>query len=251
MGETLSLKLLLLFSTLALSAFFYKKQQQEIRPRKENISNASQEENLKDINVLSKNSVNENTVEKKSSVNFVNLKTDSSPQPSDLIFKGIPVSNTKNPQDFSANWKWQDTDLPRDLILPFFEKKQAEQIVYFSEAGTQTLRPTKYESFDKQDGQTLFVGTTESVKKTADERVASSDKLSHKNEDPNKANDSAKDNTLDDTNSSNQDNNVSTDNNNKDDVKKEKSVAENDFEVVFFHPGKRDDGSTLTCFLYH
>lgn len=142
----------------------------------------------------------------------------------------VDSSTAAEPRDFNGNWNLSGTDLTSDLVAPYFEKSEPEQIVYFTVDGVAVIRPNQGFTTPHPSGQTLYVGTAASVERTAEERQRSAE-----------AADQARDATANPNNSQNPADAANRAKENSNEI----PLAENAFRVVFFKPGKRDDGTTL------
>lgn len=145
----------------------------------------------------------------------------------------LSVRSISEPNGLNDNWNLANTGLPADVVIPLFENSEPEQIVYYTADGVNVIRPNQINPSTTRIGQSLFVGTTESVAKTAEERQKhAAEAESHSPEpapDHGSSSPSAKD--LSDP---------------AQDAKKEDlPLPENAFRVVFFKPGKRDNGTKL------
>lgn len=139
------------------------------------------------------------------------------------------LNSFNNSSDINDNWNLSNTELTADLVTPYFEYSEPQQIVYYTSQGMKVIQPNQVRPPSAQQGQSLFVGTADSVAQTAEERQRRADAASenpHSNQpsgakegpdaDPNVKENSA-----------------------------EVALPENAFRVVYFKPGKRDSGKTL------
>lgn len=114
------------------------------------------------------------------------------------------------PNSFENNWDFSDMGLESGGLSSFFTADEPQNVVFFGEDFTKThdVDPT---------APILFLSSPEAVKKTAterDTRAAAATSSPSANSDPAIRTQST-------------------------------SLPQNAFEIVWFHPGKRDDGSTI------
>ncbi|MBY0452157.1 MAG: hypothetical protein K2P92_03910, partial [Bdellovibrionaceae bacterium] len=153
------------------------------------------------------------------------------------VFQDVGVINTTPPNDvtsdvmsepreLSDNWNLSNTELTADIIAPYFEYSEPQQIVYYTANGVKVIHPYQANPLAEQDGQSLFVGTADSVAQTAEERQRRAEAATEKpHTDPSSTNDGIEPDAKQ----------------NSEDV----ALGENAFRVVFFRPGKRDNGKRL------
>lgn len=124
--------------------------------------------------------------------------------------RSTPFSDTDTATD---NWDLINSGLSPEDIAPFLANGQPESIVYFGRDAITQIYPLR--SMPANDTtQTLFVGDAHFVKKTARERKERA-KVREETEAIGQPGDQAL------------------------------QLPENAFEIVFFHPGKRDNGDVL------
>ncbi len=130
-------------------------------------------------------------------------------------------------RSFADNWNLSNTDLPSEVVFSYFKNSEPEQIVYYTAHGVNVIRPNQAGLGPQQEGQTLFVGTADSVANTAEERQRRAE-AANQNAVPEPTGKNATEATNDGKENS-----------------EDLAMPENAFRVVFFKPGKRDNGSTL------
>ncbi len=141
----------------------------------------------------------------------------------------ISVSPSE-PRGFSDNWNLSNTDLPSEVVFSYFESSEPEQIIYYTANGVRVIRPNQAGLTPQQEGQTLFVGTADSVANTAEERGRRAE--------------AANQNAAPEQPGGKNTNEAATDGKEK---REDLALPENAFRVVYFKPGKRDSGSVLVA----
>jgi hypothetical protein len=137
----------------------------------------------------------------------------------------IKKTNSETPisqlQNSYSSWQLNQTDFDAEILNAVFNNSEPIKIVYFKEETNLEIYPTESLDPEKINGSTLFAGNTNAVKKTAEERnKRAQSKL---------------------TQSQNYDQKF-TENIINLNLKK---LKENDFEIVYFKAGNRDNGGLL------
>lgn len=136
--------------------------------------------------------------------------------------------------DLVDNWNLIGSGLRETDIVPYVSLTQPRSIIFYDSSGMKKILPMSAVSAEQQSDQILFMGTAESVRQTIIER----NKRASENDQNLKSDEDLSENI----NATNPPVGMAAENTKKNDTKK---LSQRAFEIVFFKPGKRDDGKIL------
>ncbi len=147
------------------------------------------------------------------------------------------VASPEEKTPTADHWNYQAHGLRSEDISPFIFENEPDSVVYYSGESTTTLFPQSifsgYFSRTAENGKTVFIGTTEAIRKTAAERAQRAEENVRKGEEEKKDRAVAQESTPEITPP-------------PEPAKVPHKLSENAYSIVAFRPGTRDGGGRLT-----